>query len=129
MVFVFCQTTSTSRRGDDSSCSFLSQVHRALLTDVLLPLHEPNQMAVWSIQQPLIESYHEALVGCLVPFLELQPDLAEVVFKTIAAAWPRGFNSNTPKVDSRPLMVAVWSNIRPAIGALMYIHGCIERVA
>lgn len=59
-------------------------------------------MAVWSIQQPLIESYHEALVGCLVPFLELQPDLAEVIFKAIAEAWPRGFNSNTPKVGSRP---------------------------
>lgn len=82
----------------------LWQVHRSLLTDVLLPLHEPNQMAVWSIQQPLIESYHEALVGCLVPFLELQSDLAEVVFKAIAAAWPRGFNSNTAKVGPAVLL-------------------------
>lgn len=80
------------------TCVVQSQVHRSLLTDVLLPLHEPNQMAVWSRQQPLIENYHEALVGCLIPFLELQPDLAEVVFKAIAAAWPRGFDSNTPKV-------------------------------
>lgn len=78
------------------------QVHRSLLTDVLLPLHEPNQMAVWSLQQPLIESYHEALVGCLVPFLELQPDLAEAVFEAIAKAWPKGFNSNTPKVCALP---------------------------
>lgn len=74
-------------------------------------------MAVWSIQQPLIESYHEALVGCLVPFLELQPDLAEVVFKAIAAAWPRGFNSNTPKVglapadDSGPGSVRLFSRL------------------
>ncbi|CAM9591525.1 unnamed protein product [Scytosiphon promiscuus] len=75
----------------------LTKVHRSLLTDVLLPLHEPNQMAVWSLQQPLIETYHEALVGCLVAFLQLQPDLAEVVFKAIAQAWPQGFNSNTPK--------------------------------
>lgn len=63
-------------------------------------------MAVWSLQQPLIESYHEALVGCLIPFLELQPDLAEVIFKAIAAAWPRGFNSNTPKV--RLMQVAIY---------------------
>ncbi|CAM9298383.1 unnamed protein product, partial [Hapterophycus canaliculatus] len=77
--------------------SSFTKVHRSLLTDVLLPLHEPNQMAVWSLQQPLIETYHEALVGCLVPFLELQPDLAEAVFTAIAEAWPKGFNSNTPK--------------------------------
>lgn len=82
-----------------------AQVHRSLLTDVLLPLHEPNQMATWSIQQPLIENYHEALVGCLIPFLELQPDLVEVVFKAIATAWPRGFNSNTPKVCASPPLV------------------------
>lgn len=63
-------------------------------------------MAVWSLQQPLIESYHEALVGCLIPFLELQPDLADVIFKAIAAAWPRGFNSNTPKV--RLMQVAIY---------------------
>ncbi|CAM9107864.1 unnamed protein product [Ectocarpus fasciculatus] len=75
----------------------LSKVHRSLLTEVLLPLHEPNQMAVWSIQQPLIESYHEDLVGCLVSFLELQPDMVEVAFTAIATAWPQGFNSNTPK--------------------------------
>lgn len=61
-------------------------------------------MAVWSLQQPLIETYHEALVGCLVPFLELQPHLAEVVFQAIAQAWPKGFNSNTPKV--RVLLLA-----------------------
>ncbi|CAB1107395.1 unnamed protein product [Ectocarpus sp. CCAP 1310/34] len=76
---------------------FLFQVHRSLLTEVLLPLHEPNQMAVWSIQQPLIESYHEDLVGCLVSFLELQPEMVEIVFESIATAWPQGFNSNTPK--------------------------------
>lgn len=64
-------------------------------------------MAVWSLQQPLIESYHEALVGCLVPFLGLQPDLAEDVFKAIAAAWPRGFNSNTPKVGPAVVMAQV----------------------
>lgn len=55
-------------------------------------------MAVWSIQQPLIESYHEPLVGCLAAFLEHQPDLIEVIFEAIVAAWPEGFNSNTAKV-------------------------------
>ncbi|CAN0434645.1 unnamed protein product, partial [Laminaria digitata] len=76
----------------------LTQVHRSLLTAVLLPLHEPNEMAVWSVQQPLLDLYHEALVGCIVPFLELQPDLVLPVFEAIVAAWPRGFNGNTPKV-------------------------------
>lgn len=74
------------------------QVHRSLLTGVLLPLHQPNQMAVWSLQQPLLERYHEALVGCLVPFLEREPDLVLLIFQAIAEAWPSGFNSNTPKV-------------------------------
>lgn len=64
-----------------------------------MPLHEPNQMAVWSRQQPLIESYHEALVGCLVPFIEKQPDLAKVVLESVVAAWPEGFQSNTAKVS------------------------------
>lgn len=75
-----------------------SQVHRSLLTETLLPLHQPNQMAVWSIQQPLIESYHEALVGCLIPFLERQTELVQVVLEAVVASWPEGFNSNTPKV-------------------------------
>lgn len=82
-----------------SAVSYLApQVHRSLLTGVILPLHEPNQMAVWGTQQPLIEIYHETLVGCLVPFLEKQPDLVQVVLEAIAAAWPEGFSSNTPKV-------------------------------
>lgn len=78
--------------------SWATQVHRSLLLDVILPLHEPNQMAMWSTQQPIIESYHQALVGCLIPLLERQADLVQQVFKAIVAAWPQGFESNTPKV-------------------------------
>lgn len=74
------------------------QVHRSLLTKTLLPLHEPNQMAVWDRQQPVLECYHEALVGCLVPLVERQPDLLLVIFESLVLAWPEGFSSNTAKV-------------------------------
>lgn len=73
-------------------------MHQSLLTAVLLPLHEPNEMAVWSVQQPLLDIYHEELVGCMVPLLERQPELVLTVYEAVVATWPRGFNSNTPKV-------------------------------
>lgn len=79
-------------------CVQWSQVHKSLLTGVLLPLHTPNQMAVWSSQQPLIETYHEALVGCLIPFIEQEPELTHIILEAVVAAWPEGFNSNTAKV-------------------------------
>ncbi|CAM9294617.1 unnamed protein product, partial [Sphacelaria rigidula] len=75
----------------------VTKVHRSLLVDILLPLHEPNQMLVWGTQEPLIGSYHEALVACLVPFLEREADLVQTVLEAIVAAWPQGFDSNTPK--------------------------------
>ncbi|CAM9303063.1 unnamed protein product [Choristocarpus tenellus] len=75
----------------------LHQAHLRLLTDILLPLHMPNDMAVWRDQLPLIGTYHEELVKCIVPFIERQPALAEVTIKAVVKGWPDGFESNTPK--------------------------------
>lgn len=95
------------------------QVHRSLLTGIILPLHEPNEMAVWSLQQPLIENYHEALVGCLIPFLERQPGMLRVIFESIVAAWPQGFQSNTPKVRRVRFvtLLCVCDRARSCVGA------------
>ncbi|CAM9104545.1 unnamed protein product [Discosporangium mesarthrocarpum] len=75
----------------------LSEVHIDLLKSILLPLHRPNEMAVWRDQIPLLGTYHEELVKCMVPFFERQPSLAEVAISAVVDAWPGDFQSNTPK--------------------------------
>ena len=76
----------------------LTEVHRLLLANVLLPLHKNNEMYEWRDQIPLLQLYHEPLVFCLVQYLERDRSLAVPVVEAVLRAWPEGYQSNTPKV-------------------------------
>lgn len=99
----------------------------AILVDLLLPLHEPNEMVEWRDQVPVIQSYHEALVRCTIKLIEkdsegrrkgdsisqdfhatvrplqrilrLSPSqsLLSFTIRNLLLKWPSGFQSNTPK--------------------------------
>jgi Protein phosphatase 2A regulatory B subunit (B56 family) len=75
----------------------LTAVHKGLLLRVLLPLHAPNEMHEWRDQIPVLQLYHEPLVYAIVQFLEHDPSLTVTVLDGVLAAWPEGFQSNTPK--------------------------------
>ena len=49
-----------------SSSSEAAHTRRALLTQVVLPLHEPNEMVEWRTQVPVIQAYHPALVQLII---------------------------------------------------------------
>ncbi len=75
----------------------LLDIHRDLLVHVLLPLHEPNQMAEWRDQLPLITEYHDSLVYAIVQMLDKEPSLAPEAIRTVLRFWPKGFQSNSAK--------------------------------
>lgn len=75
----------------------LTAIHKDLLFRVLIPLHQPNEMAEWRDQLPLLQMYHEPLVYCLNQFLEKDPSLVVKVIEGVVTHWPEGFHSNTPK--------------------------------
>jgi serine/threonine protein kinase len=75
----------------------LTAVHKGLLLRVLLSLHAPNEMHEWRDQIPVLQLYHEPLVYAIVQFLEHDPSLTVTVLDGVLAAWPEGFQSNTPK--------------------------------
>ncbi len=75
----------------------LLDVHRGLFTHILLPLHEPNQMAEWRDQLPLLAEYHEPLVYAIVQILDKEPSLAPEAVRSVLSFWPEGLQSNSAK--------------------------------
>ncbi len=76
----------------------LTEVHKALLFALLLPLHHNNEMYEWRDQIPVIQLYHEPLVFCLVQYLERdRAAFAVPVMEQLLKAWPEGYQSNSPK--------------------------------
>lgn len=85
---------------------------RELLVDVLIPLHLPNEMVEWRDQIPVVQTYHEALVQCVVLLAEKTDEgyyhqrplhsrsndslLTESLLQ-ILRHWPDSYNTNTPK--------------------------------
>ena len=63
-VSIYHQLLHSLVSGSTSSSSSSEAAHtrRALLTQVLLPLHEPNEMVEWRTQVPVIQAYHPSLV-------------------------------------------------------------------
>jgi hypothetical protein len=112
---------SESAADGEGSTSTLLQSRNIseLISDVLMPLHAPNEMVEWRDQIPVLQSYHESLVRCLVRLVERDRLCAEQhlqmrgtthksrlgapvnvltqVLKTLLRTWPDGYNSNTPK--------------------------------
>eukprot|EP00605_Chrysophyceae_sp_TOSAG23-4_P002472 GSChrysophyteH1.ASY1.ANO1.2731.1 assembled CDS len=73
-------------------------VCKALLFDVLMPLHAPNAMIDWREQQPVLGSYHRVLVLCVLRALQVCLHCVVLsVFSGIISHWPQGYNANTPK--------------------------------
>ena len=63
------------------SC-FSQTVHINLLTHVLMPLHQPNEMVDWREQIPVLQMYHTPLVRCLKVLIEksrMKHDLADSI--------------------------------------------------
>ncbi len=75
----------------------LLDVHRDLLTHILLPLHEPNQMAEWRDQLPILAEYHEPLVYIIVQILDKERSLTPEAVRSVLSYWPEGFQSNSAK--------------------------------
>ncbi len=75
----------------------LLDVHRGLFTHILLPLHEPNQMAEWRDQLPILAEYHEPLVYAIAIILDKEPSLAPEAVQSILSFWPEGLDSNSAK--------------------------------
>ena len=96
---------SSSESKDSASSSEESAVPSELLDlyrDVLLPLHRPNGFFEWRDQLPLLQTYHEALMACLLALLRRNncaaaPLLLPELFAELAEAWPEGYNANTAK--------------------------------
>ncbi|CAM9295028.1 unnamed protein product [Chrysoparadoxa australica] len=69
----------------------------ATFSQVLLPLHEPNEMVEWRDQIPLLQLYHKELAFCEICFIAHDKALAVNCILAILKVWPEGYNSNTPK--------------------------------
>lgn len=82
---------------------------RELLLDVFIPLHLPNEMIEWRDQIPVLQTYHEDLVKCVIALTQKSDDgyylatdrasdslLTEALLQ-ILRHWPESFNTNTPK--------------------------------
>ena len=48
----------------------LREADRGLLEQVLMPLHQPNQMVEWRDQIPVLQIYHPQLVDCVKALIE-----------------------------------------------------------
>lgn len=87
-----------------------------LLSQVIMPLHMPNEMIEWRDQVPVLQCYHEPLVRCLVKLIEhdrggrdnaqLQqqqhlPGASDTLLvqaiKMLLKLWPDAYQTNTPK--------------------------------
>lgn len=115
LVVMHCVVNGLSLASQKSAVAQVDQLNvvRQLVVDILLPLHEPNEMVLWRDQIPVIQSYHEILVKCLVAVIKKEedycrsiarpvgsdapPTLLETAITFLLEHWPDGFSTNTPK--------------------------------
>ena len=64
----------------------LREADRGLLEQVLMPLHQPNQMVEWRDQIPVLQIYHPQLVDCVKALIEKSFENNECPTLTAAAA-------------------------------------------
>ena len=72
---------------------------------ILVPLHTQNGMTAWRDQEPILKTYHNALVCCQIVLIEKSrtsssspriPVVCTLILE-ILKIWPEKFNTNTPK--------------------------------
>lgn len=86
------------------------RTRRELMSEALLPLHLPNEMIEWRDQIPVLQTYHEDLVRCVILLAEKSDtgfyaasnndprnSLLTEIFTQLLQHWPDGYNTNTPK--------------------------------
>jgi hypothetical protein len=91
--------------------NLLRNIRSQLLHEVLIPLHQPNEMILWRDQTPILQNYHEELVRCVIALVESDntrsvfvadaygkgSTLLTEAINEILTLWPESFNTNTPK--------------------------------
>ena len=90
-----------------------------ILKELLLPLHQPNEMILWRDQVPVLQLYHEILVKCLLKLIEKDREYINnnnnnekernhyenssnnsiliLTIQGVLKTWPDRFDTNTPK--------------------------------
>lgn len=100
--------------------------YKHLLVSIILPLHTPNEMVLWRDQIPVLQTYHESLVRCLLRLVDRDEQALKVLIQRIGDdddqrvrdllhvknihksiivqavegllhQWPDRFDTNTPK--------------------------------
>jgi Protein phosphatase 2A regulatory B subunit (B56 family) len=93
---------------------------KALLMNVLMPLHQPNEMVEWRDQIPVLQLYHRQLIRCVHAVIEKsrashnteaastlprcsvvsnqqQESLLVTAMRALLSFWPPSHSANTPK--------------------------------
>lgn len=110
LVYSIIAGLSVTTGGEETHCE---QNMSSLLHDILLPLHAPNEMVLWRDQIPVIQTYHEPLVKCVLKLVEKdgqlraadgptgtlasKPSVLVQAVLGILKMWPERFDTNTPK--------------------------------
>jgi len=98
--------------------------YKHLLASIILPLHTPNEMVQWRDQIPVLQTYHESLVRCLLRLIDRDEQALKALIERIGDdqlvrdlwcvknshksiivqavegllhQWPDRFDTNTPK--------------------------------
>jgi len=123
-------TDGTIDGKDDSDCvsawrgyRLVTQGYKHLLAAIILPLHAPNEMVQWRDQIPVLQTYHESLVRCLLRLVDRDEHALKILIECIGndqlvrdtlrvqnhksiivqaiagllGQWPDRFDTNTPK--------------------------------
>lgn len=89
----------------------LSVANRDIMSNILIPLHLPNEMIDWRDQLPVIQLYHESLVKCCLKLIDKDKHQSESMeidnasndslfvccFNGILNSWPTTKEANTTK--------------------------------
>ncbi|KAK3269097.1 hypothetical protein CYMTET_22438, partial [Cymbomonas tetramitiformis] len=75
----------------------LSLAATSLLSEVLVPLHQPGGMLSMRYAEPIIAQYHPPLVNCMLAMVEKEPSLGIMMVRGITKAWPTAWQANSLK--------------------------------
>lgn len=68
-----------------------------LVTEILAPLHRPNEYAEWRDQLPLLSTYHADLSACIVCAIRKVPASGTSAIRAVLDAWPPMALASTSK--------------------------------
>lgn len=68
-----------------------------MVTEILGPLHRPNDYAEWRDQLPLLSTYHADLSACMVSAIRKVPASGTTALRAVLDAWPPMALASTSK--------------------------------